>query len=57
MEIYKIEVKETLARLVEIEADSAEEAMAKVIELYKAEQIILDSDDFVDTEFLEFNND
>lgn len=52
MVTYKIEVKETLSRIIEIEAKSIEEALLKVEEMYKNEEIILDSNDFIDAEIL-----
>jgi len=51
METFKIEVKETLSRIIEIEANSADEAFLKIENLYKNEEIILANDDFVDVEF------
>lgn len=53
MERFKIEVKETLIRVVDIEADSIDDAFSKVREMYRDEEIVLDSDDYVDTEFIE----
>jgi len=53
METFKIEVKETLTRIIDIEADSIEEAFFKVREMYRDEEIVLDSEDYVDTEFIE----
>lgn len=52
METFKIEVKETLSRTIEIEANSADEAFLKIQNLYKNEEIVLDADDYVETEFL-----
>ena len=54
MEIYKIEVKETLSRIIEIEAKSNDEAILKVKEMYKKEEIVLSSDDFVTTEIEDY---
>lgn len=51
MNIYKVEVKETLSRVVEQEADSYEEAETLVTDKYKNEEIILYSEDYVDTEY------
>ncbi|MGL4909295.1 MAG: DpnD/PcfM family protein [Bacteroidales bacterium] len=50
METFKIEVKETLSRIIEIEANSNDEAVLKVKEMYKKEKIVLSSDDFVTAE-------
>jgi len=45
---YKIAVKETLERIIEVTAHTAEEAIAQVKEKYKNEEIVLDSSDFID---------
>lgn len=52
METFKIEIKETLSRVIEIEANSADEAFSKIENLYKNEEIVLDADDYFETEFL-----
>jgi hypothetical protein len=52
METFKIEVKETLSRIIEIEANSCEEAFLIIEDLYKNQEIVLDADDFIETEFL-----
>ena len=46
---YVFEITETLQRQVEVEANSREEAFHKVSELYRIDNIVLDSRDFVDT--------
>ncbi len=43
---FKISVEETLSRIVEVEASSKEEALDKVREQYKNEEIVLDAEDF-----------
>jgi hypothetical protein len=43
---YKVTIEELLVRQVEIEADSPKEAMDKVHEKYKNEEIVLTPDDF-----------
>lgn len=53
METFKIEVKATLSRVIEIEANSADEAFLKIQDLYNKEEIVLDANDYVETEFLE----
>ncbi len=50
MTTYKIEITETLSRIIEIEAPTAEEAIDKAREMYKAEEIVLDGEDWVETE-------
>jgi flagellar biosynthesis regulator FlbT len=52
MKTFKIEIKETLSRIVEIEADDVEEALLKIQDQYKNEDIILDAADFVETAFI-----
>ncbi len=56
MKTYKIEVKETLSRIIEIDANSFDEALEDVQKMYKNEEIILDSDDFVEVNFLHCND-
>lgn len=50
MTTYKIEIQEHLSRIIEIEAPTAEEAIDKAREMYKAEEIVLDGDDWVERE-------
>lgn len=50
MELYKIEITETLQRQIEVEAASREEAERIVKEKYESEEIVLSSEDHVDTE-------
>ena len=45
---YKIEVTETLQRIVEVSARSVEEAIAQVTEKYREGEIVLDRSDFID---------
>ncbi len=52
METFKIEIKETLSRIIEIDANSNEEALLKIEDLYKKQEIVLDADDYIETEFL-----
>lgn len=52
METFRIEIKETLSRIIEIEANSEEEAFSLVRNQYHNEVIVLDADDYIDTEFL-----
>ena len=47
----KIEITETLQRIIEVEATSAEDALDIIIKKYKNSEIILDADDYIDTEF------
>ena len=46
MNKYKVEIEETLARIIEIEAENEDETYMKVKELYKKCEIVLTSYDF-----------
>ena len=48
---YKVIVRETLQRVLEIEAPSAEIAVETVKGLYQQEVVVLDYADFVEAEF------
>ena len=50
MSIFKTEITETLQRTIEVEADNEGDALRKVKEMYKNEEIVLDSSDFVGVE-------
>lgn len=56
METFKIEIQELLAKVVEIKADNAIEAISKVSEQYKKAEIVLDYNDFVEADFIDINN-
>ena len=49
---YFVEINETLTKVVEIEANNAEEALDVVEKQYKNSEIILVADDYVKTEIL-----
>lgn len=49
---YFVEIKETLTKVVEIEANNAEEALNIVEKQYKNSEIILVADDYVNTEMI-----
>ena len=51
MRKYKFEITETLQKQVDIEADSYDEAYQKLRNCYKNSEIVLDSNDYIDTEF------
>lgn len=53
---YKVEITETLSRIVDIEADSEEGALEKVRQAYKKEEIVLDANDYLDTEMKVYKN-
>ncbi|MFK8298584.1 DpnD/PcfM family protein [Capnocytophaga cynodegmi] len=47
MKTYEVEIKEILSRIVSIKAENEQEAIRKIAEQYKKEEIVLDADDFV----------
>ena len=51
MKIYKVEIEETLNRIVEVDAENEDEAYMKVKEMYKNCEIVLMAEDFLDVEF------
>ena len=51
MDKFKIEINETLSKIIEVYAANIEGAMDKVIEMYKNEKIILDYENHINTEF------
>ena len=46
---YKIEITETLQKVVEVEADDIQKAISIVKERYRKEEIILDDRDYINT--------
>lgn len=55
METFKIEIQEFLSKIIEIEAENIDDAIIKVKEMYRKEEIILDCDDYVTTEIEEYS--
>ena len=51
MNTFRIEITETLQRVVEVNASSEKEAINKVMDMYKNEEVVLDSNDFIETDF------
>lgn len=47
---YKVEIKETLSRIIDIEADNEEGEIENVRKQYMKEDIVLNADDYVETE-------
>jgi hypothetical protein len=47
---FNFEIKETLSRIIEVEAKSKDNAIELLREKYLNEEIVLDSDDFTDVE-------
>ena len=51
MKLYQVEIMETLVRIIEVEAESKEDAITNVMEEYNNAELVLDADDFLDVEF------
>lgn len=51
MKTFQVEVLETLSRVIEVQAFDEYDAINKVQDEYKLENIVLDSDDFVHVNF------
>ena len=45
---FQVEVTETLQRIVEVMAYTEEDAIIQVTQKYREEEIVLDSNDFID---------
>mgnify|MGYP002540522163 CR=1 FL=1 len=54
--VYKIEIEETLQKVVEIQASSLDEAISIAQERYSNEEYILDYQDHKSTEFREYKD-
>ena len=48
---YRIEITETLCRMIETEADSEDAAVEMVRQMYRNCELVLDASDYVETEF------
>lgn len=57
MKKYKVEIRETLSRVVEIEANSSEDALETVEDLYLDCAYVLDESDFKRYEFFNVTDD
>ena len=55
METFKFEIREILSRVVEVEADTVDDAYDVVKAMYKNEDIVLDAEDVVTTEIEEYS--
>jgi hypothetical protein len=53
---YYIEITETLQRIVEIEANSLDDAIMEINRQYENQEIVLDSSDYIQTDITEFNS-
>lgn len=45
---FKVNITEVLSRVIAVEADSKEEALIRVSDMYNSEEIVLDYSDFND---------
>jgi len=54
MEKFKLQIIETLSRVVEVEADTYERACEKLEDDYKHQRIVLDENDFVEFEIFPY---
>lgn len=55
MSKYAIRVEETLSRDIIVDADNIMDAIDKVRDMYRNEDIVLDASDHVDTNFYDVN--
>ena len=55
MKKFNIEIMETLAKVIEVEAENSAEAISKVKENYYNNDYVLSADDFVDVKFLDID--
>ena len=54
---YKFEIRETLSRIVEVSAENIEMADSVIKQKYRDEEIVLDSNDYMDTIIAPFAED
>ncbi len=50
MKEFEIEIQETLSKVLKIKAENLEDAISETKKLYKDEEVVLTSDDFLDYE-------
>ncbi len=48
---FQIEIVETISNIVEVMAENEQEALLRAQEMYRNEEVILDSEDYIDTKF------
>ena len=51
MKNYKVEIEETLTRVIEVQATNEEEAFETIYEQYHEGEIVLSGDDWEETKF------
>ena len=49
--VFQIEIVETLSNIVKVNAENEQEALLKVRDMYRNEEVVLYPDDFIDTKF------
>lgn len=49
---YEVEIVETLSRTIQVDANSEHDVYLKIWNKYRHCDIVLDSEDYVDTEFI-----
>ena len=49
--VFQIEIVETLSNIVEVNAENEQDALLKAQEIYRNEEVVLYSDDCIDTKF------
>ena len=54
---FQIEIVETLNNIVEVNAENEQEALLRVRDMYRNEEVVLYPDDFIDTKFNIFKYD
>ena len=54
---YRVQITETLQCIIEMQAVSLDDAINEVHERYRNQEIILDSNDYINTEIKEFSLD
>lgn len=54
--VYQIEIEETLQKVVEIKADSLEDAISIAHDRYRNEEYILNEENFMGVEFSEYRD-
>ena len=55
--VFQIEIVETLSNIVEVNAENEQDALLKVRDMYRNEEVVLYPNDFIDTKFNIFKYD
>jgi hypothetical protein len=54
MTTYKIEIREELSRVIDIDAENLHDALDKAREMYKNEEIVLDVSDYLGVDISQY---